>query len=112
MVSDRLVDGVVLTFSQVPPLFFEYSTMKLRTGLPFITVEAFQPSTTDVFEALMLSELGAAGALPTVTAEITADVADAPIAFTALTLKQYLVPALRPVTDNARSADAARLIAV
>jgi hypothetical protein len=77
-----------------------------------ITVEAFQPSTTDVFDAFTLSEVGAAGALPAVTAETTVDVVDAPIAFTALTLKQYFVPAFKPVTLKPRFFDAVLLIVV
>ena len=96
IVSVRLVDGVVFTVSQVAPLFFEYSIVKLLIGPPLMTAEAFQPNSTEVLEAFTLSDVGAAGAFPTVTAETMVVASELPIAFTALTLKQYLVPGFKP----------------
>jgi hypothetical protein len=84
----------------------------LRTALPLVTVAAFHDSVTDVLDALTLNEEGAAGLFPAVTAEITADVAEVPIAFTALTLKQYFVPAFRPVRLKVNFAEAVFFIVV
>ena len=112
IVSERLVDGADFTVSQVAPLFFEYSIVKLLIGPPLTTAEAFQAKTTEVFEALTLSDEGAVGTLPRVVAETTVDGSELPIAFTALTRKQYFVPGFRPVSLKPRFVEAARLIVV
>jgi hypothetical protein len=77
-----------------------------------VTVGDFHESTIEVFDAFTLKDDGAAGALPEVTADTALDETEEPMALTALTLKQYLVPAFKPVTLKPRFTDAARLMVV
>jgi hypothetical protein len=69
----------------------------LRTELPPLTAAAAHDNATDFVDGVTANDVGAFGALPTVTTFTAVETAPVPFELIAATRNQYFVPAARPV---------------